>query len=51
VGEGGTIGAPAAIINAVNDALTGTGVELNDIPIRPCAVLDALAHRSGSDAV
>lgn len=46
VGEGGTIGAPAAIINAVNDALAGTGVELNDLPIRPAAVLDALARRS-----
>jgi carbon-monoxide dehydrogenase large subunit len=46
MGEGGTIGAPAAIINAVNDALIDTGVELNDLPIRPAAVLDALAHRA-----
>ncbi|MEV4015941.1 xanthine dehydrogenase family protein molybdopterin-binding subunit [Nonomuraea angiospora] len=34
-GEGGTIGAPAAVLNAVNDALRSTGVELDDTPIRP----------------
>lgn len=32
-GEGGTIGAPAAVLNAVNDALRDTGVELDDTPI------------------
>jgi carbon-monoxide dehydrogenase large subunit len=32
-GEGGTIGAPAAVLNAVNDALRGTGTELDDTPI------------------
>ncbi|MCZ2837322.1 xanthine dehydrogenase family protein molybdopterin-binding subunit [Modestobacter sp. VKM Ac-2985] len=40
-GEGGTIGAPAAVLNAVNDALRPTGVELDDTPIRPEVV-----HRS-----
>ncbi|WP_307797339.1 xanthine dehydrogenase family protein molybdopterin-binding subunit [Actinomadura barringtoniae] len=34
-GEGGTIGAPAAVLNAVNDALRPTGIELDDTPIRP----------------
>ncbi|WP_405754614.1 MULTISPECIES: xanthine dehydrogenase family protein molybdopterin-binding subunit [unclassified Streptomyces] len=34
-GEGGTIGAPAAVLNAVNDALRPTGVELENTPIRP----------------
>jgi aerobic carbon-monoxide dehydrogenase large subunit len=43
MGEGGTIGAPAAVLNAVNDALRGTGVELDAIPIRPEAVLAALS--------
>ncbi|OEV26508.1 xanthine dehydrogenase [Streptomyces nanshensis] len=43
VGEGGTIGAPAAVINAVNDGLLHTGVELNDTPITPETVADALA--------
>jgi len=41
-GEGGTIGAPATILNAVNDALSATGVELNNTPIRPEVVFDAL---------
>ena len=41
-GEGGTIGAPAAVLNAVNDALRATGVELDDTPITPEAVHRAL---------
>jgi aerobic carbon-monoxide dehydrogenase large subunit len=41
-GEGGTIGAPAAVLNAVNDALRGTGVELDDTPIAREAVHRAL---------
>ena len=28
LGEGGTIGAPAAVLNAINDALSPLGVEL-----------------------
>jgi carbon-monoxide dehydrogenase large subunit len=46
VGEGGTIGAPAAVLNAVNDALTPTGVELNDTPITPETVHRALEQAS-----
>ncbi|MDD7916458.1 xanthine dehydrogenase family protein molybdopterin-binding subunit [Actinomycetospora callitridis] len=41
-GEGGTIGAPAAVLNAVNDALRHTGVELDTTPIHPSTVLAAL---------
>ncbi len=41
-GEGGTIGAPAAVLNAVNDALRATGVELDDTPIAREAVHRAL---------
>ncbi|MGE3662336.1 MAG: xanthine dehydrogenase family protein molybdopterin-binding subunit [Pseudonocardia sp.] len=41
-GEGGTIGAPAAVLNAVNDALRHTGVELDDTPIAREAIFDAL---------
>jgi aerobic carbon-monoxide dehydrogenase large subunit len=44
-GEGGTIGAPAAVLNAVNDALRDTGVELDATPIHPATVLDALEGR------
>ena len=35
LGEGGTIGAPAAIINAVADALRPLGVEFNEAPATP----------------
>ncbi|WP_406630884.1 xanthine dehydrogenase family protein molybdopterin-binding subunit [Amycolatopsis sp. WGS_07] len=42
-GEGGTIGAPAAVLNAVNDLLWHTGVQLEQTPIHPEAVLAALS--------
>ncbi|MDT7646442.1 MAG: aerobic carbon-monoxide dehydrogenase large subunit [Pseudonocardiales bacterium] len=41
-GEGGTIGAPAAVLNAVNNALRGTGVELDNTPIPRESVYRAL---------
>jgi aerobic carbon-monoxide dehydrogenase large subunit len=40
-GEGGTIGAPAAVLNAVNDALRSTGTELDRTPVHPQDVLAA----------
>jgi carbon-monoxide dehydrogenase large subunit len=43
IGEGGAIGPPAAITNAVNDALAGLGVEITELPITPQRVLKALA--------
>lgn len=42
MGEGGAIGPPAAILNAVNDALSGLG-ELTRTPIRPVDVVGATA--------
>ncbi|MFB7420862.1 xanthine dehydrogenase family protein molybdopterin-binding subunit [Streptomyces sp. NPDC056121] len=45
-GEGGTIGAPAAVLNAVNDALRPTGIELENTPIRPEQVQLALEQAS-----
>lgn len=42
LGEGGAIGPPAAIANAVNDALRGTGVEVGAVPITPARLLTAL---------
>lgn len=42
MGEGGTIGAPAAIANAVTDALAHLGVELDALPITPGQVRAAL---------
>lgn len=35
MGEGGTIGAPAAIANAVSDALAPLGVEVMELPVTP----------------
>jgi carbon-monoxide dehydrogenase large subunit len=35
LGEGGTIGAPAAVINAINDALKPFGVEIDEMPATP----------------
>jgi carbon-monoxide dehydrogenase large subunit len=35
MGEGGTIGAPAAVANAVADALTPLGIEINELPVTP----------------
>lgn len=48
VGEGGTIGAPAAVVNAVNDALVPVGAELDELPIRPERILEALERRHAS---
>jgi len=35
VGEGGTIGAPAAVANAIADALKPFGIELSELPVTP----------------
>jgi carbon-monoxide dehydrogenase large subunit len=35
MGEGGTIGAPAAIANAVADALSPLGIAVNELPVTP----------------
>jgi len=43
IGEGGAIGPPAAIANAVNDALRSLGVEVNQLPITPHRILEAIA--------
>jgi aerobic carbon-monoxide dehydrogenase large subunit len=42
VGEAGTTGAPAAILNAVNDALAPLGVTLSEQPLTPERVWRAL---------
>jgi carbon-monoxide dehydrogenase large subunit len=46
VGEGGAIGAPPAIINAVADALAPFGAEVHRLPLKPEAVL-ALVDGAG----
>ncbi len=42
MGEGGAIGAPAAVINAVNDALSPFGVEMTAQPLTPAALVAAI---------
>jgi carbon-monoxide dehydrogenase large subunit len=43
MGEGGAIAPPAAIVNAVNDALQPLGAEIGETPVTPERVLDAIA--------
>ena len=46
MGEGGLIGGPSAIVNAISDAL---GVPVDRTPLRPCDVLGLVAAaRSGA---
>jgi len=42
LGEGGGIGAPAAVINAINDALSDFGVEIDEMPATPQRIRAAL---------
>jgi aerobic carbon-monoxide dehydrogenase large subunit len=44
IGEGGAIAPPAAIANAINDALKGLGAELLVSPITPRRIVEALAR-------
>jgi len=46
VGEGGTIGAPAAIANAVADALAPLGIEITELPVTPERLFRLLAARA-----
>ncbi|MCC0030724.1 MAG: xanthine dehydrogenase family protein molybdopterin-binding subunit [Brucellaceae bacterium] len=47
VGEAGTAGAPAAVMNALNDALDPFAVTLADMPFTPEKVLHALGRVGG----
>jgi carbon-monoxide dehydrogenase large subunit len=42
IGESGAIGSPAAIANAVNDALRPLGVEILQLPLSPRVIVEAL---------
>jgi carbon-monoxide dehydrogenase large subunit len=42
IGESGAIGPPAAIVNAINDALAPLGAEVTDLPASPPRVLAAI---------
>lgn len=43
MGEGGTIGAPAAVVSALNDALRDHGADIDFIPVRPGDLVRVLA--------
>jgi carbon-monoxide dehydrogenase large subunit len=45
LGEGGCIGAPAAVINAVNDALAPFGVAIDELPATPQRIRAALRSK------
>ena len=42
VGEGGMIGAPAAVANAISDALAPFGATVDRLPLRPSRILELL---------
>jgi carbon-monoxide dehydrogenase large subunit len=48
LGEGGAIAPPAAIANAINDALKGLGVELLVSPITPNLIVAAIRAAGGA---
>ena len=51
MGEGGTIGAPAAIANAITDALAPLGVEVYEVPVTPERLFRLIeAAKSGGSA-
>jgi len=45
IGEGGAIAPPAAIANAVNDALAPLGVEITESPLTPRRIVEALLRK------
>jgi carbon-monoxide dehydrogenase large subunit len=46
VGEGGAIGAPAAVVNAIADALAPLGVKITRLPLGPSQIIDLLNDQS-----
>jgi aerobic carbon-monoxide dehydrogenase large subunit len=50
LGEGGAIGAPAAVVNAINDALAPFGVSIDEFPATPQRIRAALRAASSQRA-
>jgi carbon-monoxide dehydrogenase large subunit len=48
-GEGGTIGAPAAIANAIADALAPLGVAISELPVTPERLFRLIGGRDGGE--
>jgi carbon-monoxide dehydrogenase large subunit len=44
VGEGGLIGAPAALLNAISDALTPLGITVNRMPATPARIREQIRN-------
>jgi carbon-monoxide dehydrogenase large subunit len=49
LGEGGAIGAPAAVLNAINDALSPFGVSIDEFPATPQRIHAALRAAGAPD--
>src|SRR5262249_27481063 len=49
MGEGGAIAPPAAIFNAVNDAIKELGAEVTETPLTPKRLLTALARAKATN--
>jgi carbon-monoxide dehydrogenase large subunit len=47
MGEGGTIGAPAAIANAIADALAPLGIEVAELPMSPDRLFRLIGRAQG----
>jgi aerobic carbon-monoxide dehydrogenase large subunit len=47
VGEGGAIGAPPAVANAVADALAPLGVAITRLPLTPAAIVELIERAGG----
>jgi carbon-monoxide dehydrogenase large subunit len=47
LGEGGAIASPAALVNAVRDALAPLGVSINFQPLTPERILGLIEGRAG----
>jgi aerobic carbon-monoxide dehydrogenase large subunit len=45
MGEGGTIGAPAAVANAIADALAPLGIEIFELPMSPARLVGVITPR------
>jgi carbon-monoxide dehydrogenase large subunit len=43
VGEAGVIGSPAAVVSAIEDALSPYGVRITETPVTPAAILEMVA--------
>jgi carbon-monoxide dehydrogenase large subunit len=50
VGEGGAIGAPPAVVNAVADALVPFGVTVTSLPLSPSRIVGLLEDRPAVEA-